>query len=68
MSAPGTPLSPRQREVLALLSKGRLAKEVARDLGLHYGTVKEHIRVASRKLRARTTPHAVCIAVRAGLI
>lgn len=61
-------LSNRQREVLAMLAIGKHAKEAARDMGLEYGTVKMHLERARLKLGARTRPHAVAIAIRAGLI
>ena len=36
-------LSPRQREVLAAVARGRLTKEIARDLGVTEATVKTHL-------------------------
>lgn len=43
-------LSPRQREVLRLVSQGKLNKEIAHRLGMTEGTVKSHVRNILRKL------------------
>lgn len=61
-------LSPRQRDVLMLLSLGREMKRVATDLGINYTTAKTHATVARLKLGARTNEHAIALAVRAGII
>lgn len=47
------PLSPRQRQVFALLLEGRANKEIARELGIAAGTVKVHVEDVLSKLRAR---------------
>jgi DNA-binding CsgD family transcriptional regulator len=56
-------LSPREREVLALLAGGNTVQEIATDLSLSPLTVRTHVRNAKDKLRARTTAHAVAIAL-----
>jgi DNA-binding CsgD family transcriptional regulator len=56
-------LSPREREVLAMLAGGRTVTEVANDLYLSPFTVRTHVRNAKDKLQARTTAHAVAIAL-----
>jgi EAL domain-containing protein (putative c-di-GMP-specific phosphodiesterase class I)/DNA-binding CsgD family transcriptional regulator len=57
-------LSPRQLEVMQLLSKGKSVKEIARDLELGIGTVKVHLSQAYSSLGARNRVEAV---MRAGL-
>jgi FixJ family two-component response regulator len=49
-----TTLSPRQREVMRLVTGGKMNKEVASDLGLREVTVKIHRGAAMRKMGART--------------
>jgi DNA-binding CsgD family transcriptional regulator len=62
------PLAARQTEVLALFAEGETAKTAARRLGVSYNTVKRHVDLAHHRLGARTTPQAVALALRAGLI
>jgi DNA-binding NarL/FixJ family response regulator len=52
-------LSPREEEVLELLAKGYLYKEIADSLGLGYGTVHNHIRHIYEKLQVRSRSQAV---------
>ena len=56
-------LSPRERQVLALLATGDTVGEIALALVLSPLTVRTHVRNAKDKLRARTTAHAVAIAL-----
>lgn len=56
-------LSRREREVLTLLAGGNTVQEIAADLNLSPLTVRTHVRNAKDKLRARTTAHAVAIAL-----
>lgn len=42
-------LSPREREVALLLAKGRCNKDIAHDLGISLGTVKDHVHAVLRK-------------------
>ncbi|RVU15145.1 LuxR C-terminal-related transcriptional regulator [Methylobacterium oryzihabitans] len=46
----GPDLTPRQRDVLALLVEGKSNKEIARDLNLGEGTVKVHMAALLRSL------------------
>ncbi len=55
----GTPLSPRQRQVLALLASGVRAKEIAGCLGLSQTTVRNHIRSVLRRLGSHSQLEAV---------
>ncbi len=65
---PATAVSPREREVLALLAEGASNKEIARALGLSVHTVKFHIATLNEKLGARSRVEAVAIAIRSGLV
>ena len=65
---PGSALSAREREVLALLAEGASNKEIARALGLSVHTVKFHIATLNEKLGARSRIEAVAIAIRSGLV
>lgn len=56
-------LSPRERQVLSLIAAGNTVGEVAQDLVLSPLTVRTHVRNAKDKLQARTTAHAVAIAL-----
>lgn len=61
-------LTPREREVLALLIEGASNKEIARALALSVHTVKFHIAALTEKLGARSRVEAVAIAIRSGLM
>ena len=61
-------LSPRQREVLVLLSEGVRAKQIAARLGLSEPTVRNHIRGILRKLDCHSQLEAVAEARRARLV
>lgn len=52
-------LSPRERQVMALVSAGQLNKQVAFTLSLSEVTVKIHRGAAMRKMGARTLPDLV---------
>jgi DNA-binding CsgD family transcriptional regulator len=56
-------LTPREREILYMLAEGLTAKQVADRLFLSVLTVRTHIRNAKPRLRARTTAHAIAIAL-----
>lgn len=56
-------LSPRERQVLAMLATGDNVNEIAATLVLSPLTVRTHVRNAKDKLQARTTAHAVAIAL-----
>lgn len=55
-------LTRREREVMALVTLGKLNKQVAGDLGLSEITVKIHRGSAMRKMQARTLPDLVRMA------
>ena len=52
-------LTPRELEVLALLSKGHLAKEIADTLGISTWTVQGHVKSIFEKLNVHTRTEAV---------
>lgn len=56
---PGSPLSPREREVLTLLAEGLQAKEIADRLHLSVSMIKDHTLRMYRKLEVSNGPHAV---------
>ncbi|HKD28976.1 MAG TPA: response regulator transcription factor [Xanthobacteraceae bacterium] len=61
-------LSPREREVLALVAEGASNKEIAGALALSVSTVKFHVAAIMEKLGAGSRVEAVAIAIRAGLV
>ena len=67
-AAAGSGLTPRQREVLALLAEGASTTQIAATLGLAEETVRNHIRQLLRRLGVHTRLAAVAHARREGLI
>jgi len=61
-------LTPREREVLALVARGMSNKRIARELGLAEKTVKTHVSHVLAKLGAADRTEAAEHAVREGLI
>jgi DNA-binding NarL/FixJ family response regulator len=61
-------LSPREREILGLLSRGLSGEEAAKQLYLSSETVRTHVRNAMSKLGAATRAHAVALALQRGEI
>ena len=57
--ANGTQLSAREHEVLALLSKGLLYKEIAGQLNISVNTVRQHIHNIYQKLHVQNRMEAV---------
>jgi two-component system response regulator DesR len=66
--SPATPLSDRERGVLALVASGATNREIAERLFLSPHTVKEHTSALYRKLKVRNRAEAVQRAQRLGLI
>ena len=52
-------LSPRQRDVLVLMSDGVRVKEIAVRLGLSETTVRNHVRLLLRRLECHSQLEAV---------
>lgn len=65
--AVGSAITPRQREVLALIAGGRTMKEIAAALGLSTRTVETHKYEMMRELGLQTTAELIQYAVRQGL-
>jgi DNA-binding NarL/FixJ family response regulator len=61
-------LTPREAEVLKLLTKGSANKEIARAIGVAEVTVKLHTRRILEKLGVRNRAAAAAVAVRNGLV
>ena len=59
-------LSPREYEVLALLAKGRLYKEIADQLGIGLGTVRTYQRRIYEKLHVQSRTEAAVKFLRMG--
>ena len=64
----GSPLSPREVQILQHIASGSSTKEVARDLGISSHTVKTHLERIFDKLGANDRAQAVAIALRMGLV
>ncbi|HSV16046.1 MAG TPA: response regulator transcription factor [Tepidisphaeraceae bacterium] len=60
-------LSPREREVLQLMSEGRATKEIATDLGVSVKTIETHRRQLMEKLNLYSVAELTKYAVREGL-
>jgi FixJ family two-component response regulator len=52
----GSTLTPREREVMALVVTGRLNKQIAFDIGISEITVKVHRGQVMRKMEAASLP------------
>ena len=57
-------LSPRQREILALVAAGRTSKEIASALGISESTVNWHLANVFARLGASSRAEAVALAMR----
>ncbi len=61
-------LTTREAQVLSLTAQGNTRRDVAVALQIGEETVKAHLDKARRKLGAKTTPHAIALAIAAGLM
>jgi RNA polymerase sigma factor (sigma-70 family) len=61
-------LTPREREILALLASGRSSKEIARRLVISPRTVSTHVQHILAKLDVNNRARAIALAHRAGLV
>jgi LuxR family transcriptional regulator, quorum-sensing system regulator SdiA len=66
--APPTNITNAEIEVLLLLKRGLIIKEIAADLNISENAVKQRMSNARRKLGAKTTIHAASLAQQYGLI
>jgi len=62
------PLSPRQIDVLRLLSRGESNKTIARALQMGENTVKTHLKQIMKRLNVRNRTEAALAAARLGLV
>ena len=62
------PLSDREMEILALITRGMSNKQVAVELGISHQTVKNHITSILRKLAVNDRTQAAVIALRKGWV
>jgi DNA-binding NarL/FixJ family response regulator len=62
------PVSDRELEVLRLVAKGKVNKEIAAELGVGEGTVKTHLKRLLSKLNAPDRTRAVTLAIERGLL
>jgi DNA-binding NarL/FixJ family response regulator len=62
------PLTAREDEVLALMSRGQCNKTIASRLGIATGTVKSHVKAILGKLAARSRTEAASIATELGMV
>jgi DNA-binding NarL/FixJ family response regulator len=64
---PNSELSPREREVLSLMVRGKSNKEIASALGITEATVKCHVSVILLRLEVTDRTQAVIVALQRGL-
>ena len=65
--ADGFGITPRERDVLALIASGKSSREIAEVLGIAFKTVATHRYRLQRKLNAHHTADLTRIAIRMGL-
>lgn len=65
-SEPFEPLSPREMEVLGLVTRGMSNKEIATELGISHQTVKNHVTSILHKLNVEDRTQAALYALRRG--
>ncbi len=63
-----TPLTPREIEIVKLISKGLIAKEIADELNLSPHTVYTHRKKIMKKLNLNTSSELVLYAVNTGIV
>ena len=61
-------LSPREREVMAQVTRGRLNKQIAGDIGISEITVKVHRGQVMRKMKASSLPDLTRMAEKLKLV
>ena len=61
-------ITPREREILALIAKGNPNKEIGAQLGIAEDTVKQHVSRILQKLRVADRAQATAEAIRRGLV
>jgi LuxR family maltose regulon positive regulatory protein len=61
-------LTPRERDVLRLVAAGMASRDIAKQLGISYTTVRTHIRSLGRKLNVHSKIEATAKARELGLV
>ena len=61
-------LSPREREIMIHVARGRLSKQIAADIGISEPTVKVHRSHAMRKMNAHSLPEFGRMVAKLGLV
>lgn len=67
-TAPPKNLTRAELEALGMVTNGKRLKEIAHDLGVSEGAIKQRLKNAKLKLRAKTGTQAAAMASRFGLI
>jgi two-component system, NarL family, response regulator len=65
---PNSALTDRERDVLALIVKGKSNKEIAADLGITEGTVKCHVNVILSRMGVSDRTQAAIAALQRGIV
>lgn len=66
--APPKNLTKAEIEVLVMIKDGLLMKQIADELGISLGAVKQRLKNVKSKLRAKTSSHAAALAIQFGII
>ena len=61
-------VTPRELEILTLITRGKANKEIAADLGIAEDTVKQHVSRLLQKLGVNDRAQATAEAIRLGLV
>ena len=64
----GPAITPREREIVALIAKGSANKEIGHALGIAEDTVKQHVSRILQKLSVKDRAQAATEAIRRGII
>lgn len=65
---PASPLTPREQEILQLITVGKTTQEIAETFYITPGTVRVHVHAILQKLEVRDRTQAALLALQKGLI